>query len=147
MKINAELIKSFKPYQDRWGNYLKHYKHQDFTLDQFCKLTRITKQDKLWLLCRLLTQDQVVVFCLDAALRCLSSTANAAADHIYYAACEAADVNAAACDAANAAADHIYYAAYIANPSCDAASDASETSHDESIEILKQILLERTGEL
>ena len=76
IKITTDLIKSLLPADDRIERYLEHYESQEFSLDQFSRLKEISGLDRIWVLCRLLNQDQVIVFCLDAALRCLKLSAN-----------------------------------------------------------------------
>ena len=146
MKINIELIKSFKPCEDRLLNYSNHYAHKDFTLDQFGELKKITEGDKIWVLSRLLTQDQAVVFCLDASLRCLNADASdssyAASDSSYDAASAASDSSYAARAASCAASDasDSSYAARAASYAVRADSFDAFSTAKESIQILVAIL-------
>lgn len=123
MKINSDLIKSFNPCKDLFDNYVGLYAKRVFSIDEFSELSGITDSCKIWVLCRLLNQDDAVVFCLDCAFRSLDYAAYDAADAAYYAAAAAA---------ADAAYDAAAYAAY--------AADAAWASRLESIEVLKTIL-------
>jgi len=141
MKINADLIKSLKPYQDELERYLNYYEHQEFTLEQFCELGELTKQDKIWYLCQMLTEDQEVVFCMDAALRTLSTDFyESVMDSTYtYAYCYAyrPPFPDWATEKLSAAFDHGYlFAAYYAYEGALAAAAFS----DESLEVLLYIL-------
>jgi len=92
------------------------------------------KQEEIQRLCKLLTQDQAVVFCLDASLRCLD--ADAAGYAAEWAASDAENAAHAGFASAASAASLAAYAAYIA---ADAVSAAVSVEAD-SIEVLKYIL-------
>jgi len=48
MKINTELIKKFKPCQDRMDNFEKEYPNYNEELSDFLQLDKITFVDKIW---------------------------------------------------------------------------------------------------
>jgi len=88
----------------------------------------LNKKEEIQRLCKLLSQDQAIVFCLDASLRCLSTATTAhAADAASYAGYAAAVAYVTADAAAYAASD----AAYVVD---------ADAANNESIEVLKYIL-------
>jgi hypothetical protein len=69
MKINAALIKTFNPCQDRLDNFLQHYADFNGEFHEFLALENITYNDKVWVGCRLLTKNQLVqwsIFCAES---------------------------------------------------------------------------------
>ena len=102
----------------------------------------LNKKEEIHHLCRRLSQDQAVVFCLDASLRCLNAAdGEVLADTAAYAAYVADE---AYTDYGNPAA-YANYVVYAAGCAFEAAFDpgyyaAGDEAHNESIEILKYIL-------
>lgn len=58
-KINAKLIKTLNPCQDRLDNFVNHYKDKSFTIKEFLALTNITHNDKIWVAFRLMPKKNI----------------------------------------------------------------------------------------
>jgi hypothetical protein len=114
IRVNKEIIKSFKPCADRYENYLKYYSDFNGLLEEFLDLKHISHSDKIWLSLRLMPRFEVECFAIDCALR----------SHVY-AASYASYAAYAAASAAAYAASYASYAASYASYAADAASYAS----------------------
>lgn len=86
MLINLDLIERFNPCNSRISHYMDYYGITDFTIDEFIRLEHLLESDKIWLLTRLLTDDQAAIFGLDIAFRCLELADNIA-EYAAYIAC------------------------------------------------------------
>ena len=64
--ITTGIIKNLKPCPDRLENYLNHYENKTFTYAQFISLDEISFEDKMWVLLRLMSLENVVSFSQDA---------------------------------------------------------------------------------
>lgn len=53
MRINTEIIRGLSPCEERFNNYLEHYKDFDGTLEDFLSLDNITYSDKVWVFTKL----------------------------------------------------------------------------------------------
>ena len=117
MRITTELIAGLSPCKDRFDNWKYHYGNRRPSLHKFTKLVNITHLDKIWVLIRLLSEENKVVFTIDMALSATQYTAAATA---------AAYDAAANANAASYAATSYAAASYgAANASADAASYAA----------------------
>ena len=104
--ITTGIIKNLKPCTSRFENYLNHYKNVNFTYAQFIGLDKISFEDKMWVLTRLMSLENAVLFAQDAAqdaaqYAAKSANQDAAQDAARFAAQYAQD---AAQDAAKSAA-------------------------------------------
>lgn len=73
MKIDYKIIKALDPCEDRFDNYMKHYKKFNGNLEDFIFLDKITYSDKVWVVTRLFTKEQNVAWSLKCAESCLSN--------------------------------------------------------------------------
>jgi hypothetical protein len=64
MIINAKLISSLNACKDRYDNYVLHYGTTDFDVDLFLDLDKITYNDKLWVLRRVMNAAQARTFAI-----------------------------------------------------------------------------------
>ena len=147
MKINKSIIAKLSPCKDRFDNYKKHYKAQSFTVKQFLSLDEITYGDKVWVMMRLMSHKQNVMWalaCADSVRELVKPEHKVACDKALETAelwlngkatVEECKVAAAAANtAANAwyaadAAAYAWYAAYAAANAADAAYAAANTAH------------------
>lgn len=67
MKINLETIQKLNPCQDRLDNYKNNYDTNDFTLEEFLNLDKITYTDKVWVATGLFTKKQNVLWSIKCA--------------------------------------------------------------------------------
>ena len=58
MQINKEIIERLNPCSNRFNNYLKYYASNNSTLSEFLSLDKISYNDKVWVMTRLLTKEQ-----------------------------------------------------------------------------------------
>lgn len=69
--ITQELIKSLNPGTDTYANYLKFYKGEDLSFDEFLDLKEISYNDKVWIARRVLNKNQLVhwaILCAQSVL-------------------------------------------------------------------------------
>jgi hypothetical protein len=50
--------------KDRYDNYVTHYGTQDFDIDSFLGLDKITYKDKIWVCRRLMNKNQLMLFAI-----------------------------------------------------------------------------------
>lgn len=148
--INKDYLKSLKPCEDRYSNYLDHYKDWSGSLEEFLNLDKLTHADRVWVFVRFIPKDKAVFFAADCAERVLHlyeathpndyrprkaveaarlgdfAAADAAA---YAAAAAAAAADAAAYAYAAYAADADAYAAYAAAAYAARAADAARAAY------------------
>ncbi len=149
MRITTEFIEILSPCEDRFNNWKKHYGDKKPSLRKFTQLINITHGDKVWVLVRLLSEKNKVVFAIDMALSATQYADAADANAYAYAAANAAtNANAyaaaayaayAAYAAANANAANAAYAAnavYAAYAAANAAAAARDKEEQEQLEIL-----------
>jgi hypothetical protein len=67
MKITNDLIKSLNPCQDRLDNYIKFYSKKSHTKAEFLRLKNITSMDKIWVVVRLMSKDNLRLAAADIA--------------------------------------------------------------------------------
>ena len=157
MLITKDYLKSLSPCEDRYKNYLKHYKDWSGSLEAFIDLKELTYDDKRWVFVRSIDKDKLRLVAADLAERVLHlfeskypnddrprkaieaaingdvTTARAAAADAY-AAAYAADAS-----AARAAAYDAYDAVYApASVAYAAAYAACEDEKKAQIEIMKR---------
>jgi hypothetical protein len=91
IKINTKIISKLDPCANRFENWKRHYGNVE-TIDalQFLELDKISYQDKLWVLLRLVPRDVVEYFVFDMAVDAAANAAAAAAAADAYAANAAA---------------------------------------------------------
>jgi hypothetical protein len=167
IKINTEVIESFKPCQSRLDNWLQHYESFDGGILQFLDLKNITHNDKLWLFLRLLPEKYLGSIAADFAeevvhiyerynvdssvLKAAIAAARGNNTNVAYAAANAAyavarnigyayDAAYAAYDAAYAAYDATSIAAANAAANAIWAADDRDNMKKEQIEIMKKWL-------
>ena len=143
--INTAKIKAMEPCSSRFDNYLEHYESFEGTPREFVKLDKITYDDKVWVLTRIATKEQLVQWgarCAQSVLHsfesrypndkrpriaveaALAGTCTEEVRRGAYAAAADAAYYAAAHAAAHAAARAAVYAAYYA-ADADAADAAA----------------------
>ena len=133
MKINKEIIKNLNPCDDRFNNYVRYYGEVDFTIDEFLNLEKITTQDKIWVMVRIISIEKRVEF----ARKCADSAPNL---KIKYA---ATDSDSAAAYGAAAAAAHAATAAAAAHAAAYSTADsaaARNTQWELNLKFLKEVL-------
>jgi hypothetical protein len=81
IKINTKIISKLDPCANRFENWKRHYGNVE-TIDalQFLELDKISYQDKLWVLLRLVPRDVVEYFVFDMAVDAAAAAAAAAAN-------------------------------------------------------------------
>jgi len=129
--VNSDIIKSLTPCEDRLVNYLNHYNELNFDILEFLALDKITAEDKVWVLVRLMPINLVQKFAMD----CASRASTYADKSIAYApASDAAKAALTASYAASDAADTASYAAEVsaAKAASYAASYAARTASNAS---------------
>ena len=105
LRINTDIIRSFRPCKDRFDNWLMCYDAFDDDVLEFLNLDKISATDKIWVAVRVLPREAVEIFAIDCAF---SAAAYAAYADAAYAAAYADAAYAAAYDAA------VYAAVYAA---------------------------------
>ena len=111
--ITTGIIKNLKPCASRFENYLNYYENRVFTYVQFISLDEISFEDKVWILTRLMTLENMILFSQDAARYAVQDADQDAA--------KSADQYAAAQCAQEAAQNAAQYAARCAQYAQDAA--------------------------
>jgi len=84
--ITAEVIKNIKPSNDRLESYLNQYKNETFTYEEFIDLNEISFEDKMWILLRLMSLKNIVLFSQNVAQECARYADQDAARYAQYAA-------------------------------------------------------------
>ena len=67
MKINASIIKSFNPCNDRYDNFVNNYGTIEYDLKSFLEMDKINYTDKVWVVTRLFTHEQNVKWSIACA--------------------------------------------------------------------------------
>lgn len=62
MKINHDIIQAMEPCQSRYDNFKQHYPDFDGDHQDFLDLEKITYSDKIWVLAKLMTKNQYVLW-------------------------------------------------------------------------------------
>lgn len=62
MKITTAKIEKLSPCEDRLDNFKYHYPKFKGSVETFLSLTEITHSDKIWVVCRLMTDKQLFAF-------------------------------------------------------------------------------------
>jgi hypothetical protein len=154
MKITTAKIIKLNPCKNRLHNWLHHYEYRTFTVEKFVDLESISKQDKIWVLIRLLPKFLIEVFAIDCAVTAssaatestaITSASYSAADAAVDAVADVTDVTAAvaAVDAAADAADITAAAtasSYSGNTYCDIYIAARENECQRQIEVLLYLI-------
>jgi len=64
--ITTEIIKNLNPCKNRLENYLNHYRDVTFTYGEFISLNKISFEDKIWVLSKLMSLENLVLFSQNA---------------------------------------------------------------------------------
>jgi len=121
IKINAKLIRSYKPCIEGLANFNRHYK--DISIKTLINSSNISYEHKVWLLRHIVPPDLLVLWAIDSSFAAYEySDITAAANAAEYAANSAYYATKAAAYAANAAANY----AYAANGAANGASAQNE---------------------
>lgn len=62
MIINKDVLKSLKPCEKRWKNFLQNYSDFNGSFDDFLDLELISYEDKIWVAGKILSINQLVCF-------------------------------------------------------------------------------------
>jgi len=127
MKITTQIIKDLNPCEDRLDNFMEHYPDFDGDHEDFLLLDKITHNDKIWVILRLMERIDIEVFAIDCVVSA-SAAAAAAAASAAAAAAAAAYAAAASAYAAAAAAAAAYAYAYVYDASTAYAASAAAAS-------------------
>jgi len=71
MQINKEVLKSLNPCADRYKHFLKHHGEFNGSFSDFLDLPNVAYSDKVWVVEKVLTQNQLVkwsVLCADSVV-------------------------------------------------------------------------------
>ena len=146
MKINVEIISKLNPCESRFTNFKKQYPNFDDSFTEFLKLENITYDDKVWVMVRLLSKNQLVhwsILCAESVLHIFENerpqdkrvsealtTLKSIPDFENMSDAERKAANSAATNAANAAnaATAATAAAYAANAATAAAYAANSAA-------------------
>ena len=127
IRINAKLIRSYKPCIEGLANFTEHYK--DISIKELINSKNISYEHKVWLLRRIAPTGLLVLWAIDSAFAAYEY-ANISSN--YYAA-DSADYAIAAANAAD-------YAAYYASDAADYAVNGAANGASAKNERLQALL-------
>ena len=81
LQVNTDKIKALNPCDDRFENWLTHYKNFKGDILEFLSLDKITAKDKIWVSLRLLPVDIIEVFAIDCAFAAANYAVAAATNY------------------------------------------------------------------
>jgi len=135
IRINAKLIRSYKPCIEGLANFTEHY--TDISIKQLINSKKIDYEHKVWLFKKIVPIDLLILWAIDSAFAAYEY-ANISSN--YYTA-DAADYAITADNAAYYAATAIYAADYAANAAYYAANGADFYDKDNAKNERLQALL------
>jgi len=103
MKITTQIIKDLNPCEDRLDNFMEHYPDFDGDHEDFLLLDKITHNDKIWVILRLMERIDIEVFAIDCVVSASAAAAASAAAYAYAYVYDASTAYAAYAAAASAA--------------------------------------------
>jgi len=145
IRINAKLIRSYKPCIDGIVNFNKHY--TDISIKQLINSKNISYRDKLWLLKKIIPTELLILWAIDSAIESEASAFAACEYSATYSACEYSVISStyrdfafeAATTAANAVSD-CSNAAYHAGLAASYAAQAARSYDNAQNERLQALL-------